>query len=411
MAENGVDYGMTPQGFIPKRLAQILNDMNDGIAEIVDPGSGEYPFQNATDDSLLQQTIGVFGQALSECWEAAYDGSVQFDPLKNSGAGQAGTVQLNAMLKMPGAYTILALRVTGKEGSAIPVGSRVATIDGLEVYATTADVILGASGAASVEAQCTLKGPFTPATGTVIAIQTPQPGWLGASNTSTLSVGSWEETEEELRVRQQQSTSLTSYRLIDSIFAAVRNVPGVKFARAYQNTSYNPEDYRGIPFKEVAVVVVDGEDQAIAEEIRLRLPTGQTGYGSTGVMFYDDQGLENPIYFSRPSKVPVYVSLTVKVTNASIFPSNGADMIKRNIILYADYGGDGNADGFPPGTAITRTRLYTPINSVPGHSIESLRIGTSAGNLKEQDITMGWRQVGNFSTARITVNVVGYAAT
>lgn len=410
MAENGTDYGMTSQGFIPKRLSDILGDMNNGIAVIVDPGSGEAPFQNPTDDSLLQQTIGVFAQALSECWEAAYDGSVQFDPLKNSGAGQAGTVQLNAILKLPGAQTIITLRLSGKEGTPIPAGSRVATADGLQTYATIADTLLGPSGVADTPARCTLKGPFSPAPGTVLAIQTPQSGWIGAVNTETLSVGSFEETEEELRARQQQSTALTAYRLIDAIYAAMRNVPGVKFAHAYQNTSFDPVDYRNIPFKEVAVVVEDGDDRVIAEYLRLLLPTGQTGYGSSMVMFYDAQGLESPIYFSRPTRVPVHISLTVKITNAANFPNNAVDLIKRNILLYADYGGDGNADGFPPGAPIIRTRLFTPINGVPGHSITSLRIGTSANNLAEKDIPIGWRQVGEFDADRITINVVGYGA-
>ena len=92
-------YGMTLAGFIPKRLADIQNDMNASIALIVDPHTGEYPFQNVTDDAVLQQVVGVFASALEEAWEAAYEASVQFDPQKNTGAGQSGTVQLNAITR------------------------------------------------------------------------------------------------------------------------------------------------------------------------------------------------------------------------------------------------------------------------------------------------------------------------
>ena len=65
-------YGMTLAGFIPKRLADIQNDMNASIALIVDPHTGEYPFQNVTDDAVLQQVVGVFASALEEAWEAAH---------------------------------------------------------------------------------------------------------------------------------------------------------------------------------------------------------------------------------------------------------------------------------------------------------------------------------------------------
>ena len=57
-------YGMTGAGFIPKRLADIQSDLNLELANIVDPSTGEYPFQNAADDAILQQVVGVFASAL-----------------------------------------------------------------------------------------------------------------------------------------------------------------------------------------------------------------------------------------------------------------------------------------------------------------------------------------------------------
>lgn len=76
--------GMTPQGFIPKRLADIIADMNTNLESIYDKKSDSYPFQNATDDSILQQIVGVFSEQLSFCWNAAYQAAIQFDPLKVS---------------------------------------------------------------------------------------------------------------------------------------------------------------------------------------------------------------------------------------------------------------------------------------------------------------------------------------
>lgn len=405
MATNGIDYGMTPQGFIPKRLAQILEDLNANVAGIVDPGSGEYPFQNAGDDSILQQVLGVVAEGLSECWEAAYDGSVQFDPLKNSGAGQAGTVQLNAMLLKPGAYTVVDMELTGKNGTTVPQGSRVATADGLQVYATMEPVYIGASGTAHVRAQCMEKGPFEPDPDTVISIQTPLPGWLNATNTATLAVGSVQETEEEARRRQQRSTSLTSYRQIEAIYAAVLNVPGVLYARAYQNDKTYPADDRGIPFKEVAVVAEGGDPREIANALFYRFPVGVLGHGNTTEVFYDNQGISYPISFSRPEDIPVYVQVDVTIVYRADFPDNGADLIRDAIIAYAEYGGEGNEDGLPPGSDIICSRLYTPVNSVPGHKITALTIGTSPGALGTDDIDIAWNEVGHFDASRIIVNV------
>lgn len=42
--------------------------MNASIALIVDH-TGEYLFQNVTDDAVLQQVVGVFASALEEAWK------------------------------------------------------------------------------------------------------------------------------------------------------------------------------------------------------------------------------------------------------------------------------------------------------------------------------------------------------
>ncbi len=405
MAENGIDYGMTSQGFVPKRLAQILTDLNGNIADIVDPGTGEFPFQSATDDSILQQVLGVFAEGLSECWEAAYDGSVQFDPLKNSGAGQAGTIQLNAMLLKPGAYTIVEMELTGKNGTTVPKGSRVASRDGLQVFATLEPVFIGASGTVTVQAECTVKGSIEPEPDTILSIQTPQSGWLNARNTSTVAVGSVQETEAEARRRQQRSTSLTSYRQIEAIYAAVMNVAGVTFCRAYQNRETFPADARGIPFKEVAVVAEGGAPREIAQALFLRFPVGVIGHGNVHEVFYDNQGVSHVISFSRPTEIEIYVQVDVTIINRADFPDTGAELIKAAIVDYAEYGGAGNDDGFPPGASIICSRLYTPVNSIAGHKVTGLRIGTAAGTLTESDIPVEWDHVGRFDASRIVVNV------
>ena len=405
MAENGIDYGMTPQGFIPKRLAHIVEDINTNMSFIIDPGTGERMFQNLSDDSILQQIIGVFAEGLSECWETAYDASVQFDPLKNSGAGQAGTVQLNAMLLKPGGYTVVEMDLYGAPGTLIPAGSRISAGGGGQAYATQQDAILGSTGWATTRAECLQKGPFAPEPETVIQIQTPVSGWRNAANTVTIVVGSAPETEEEARVRQQRSTSLTSYRQIDAIYAAVRNIPGVIYCRAYQNDKVYPADSRGIPFKEVAVVAEGGDPREIANALFLRFPVGVTGYGNTQEVLYDHQGVSHIIGFSRPTDIPVTVEMDIAITTRGDYPNFGAQEIRDAIVAYARYGGEGNETGFAPGVDITRSRLYTPINRVPGHKVTRLQIGVVGIPVGDDDIPISWNQVGRFDLERIIINV------
>ena len=406
-------YGMTLAGFIPKRLADIQNDMNASIALIVDPHTGEYPFQNVTDDAVLQQVVGVFASALEEAWEAAYEASVQFDPQKNTGAGQSGTVQLNAITRKAGTKTILTFDLTGTPGVLVPAGALIASASGETAYALQENVIFPAvvegqrTSHTTARGGCTEYGAFDPGPGTVNTIQTPVAGWFNASNTATESVGTAQETDEELRKRQQRSTQLTSYRQIDAIYASVLAVEGVTYCRAYQNATAYPVDDRGIPFKEVAAVAEGGDPAAITDALFLRFPVGVIGHGSISITKYDQQGVGYPISFSRPTPIPVYVNVIVEITNRSEFPDNGIQLIKEAIVAYAQYGDTSNTEGFPPGEDVIRTRLYTPINSIAGHEIIFCEIGTEQDALAEENIPIAWNQVATFDVDAITVTVRG----
>ena len=396
---------MTQKGFVPKKPAEILAEMRLEAAAIRDPATGTHPFMNLADDDLVAQMLSIFSEALGECWGAAFEAAQQFDPLKNSGAGQGGTVQLNSMTRLPGAPTIIEVALTGTAGALVPAGTRITNGDGSAAYITREDAVIAADGTGVATAVSTAKGPYDPEPGTIFAIKTPVSGLTSAVNTETLSVGTLEETDTQLRVRQQRSTSLTSYRQIEAVAAAVRNIPGVVFARAYQNSKHNPADERGIPFKEVAVVAVGGDQRAIAEALFLRFPTGQVGHGNVGETFQDSQGQSYTIRFSRPDEIPVHVALDITVTDRALFPDDGAERIREAIVAYAENGGEGNSYGFAPGEAVVRSRLFTPINTIAGHRIDSLRIGTSPDALSQSDIPVAWNQASHWDADAITITI------
>lgn len=173
----------------------------------------------------------------------------------------------------------------------------------------------------------------------------------------------------------------------------------------YQNTSDYPEDERGIPYKEVAAIVEGGEDDAIADALFYRFPTGQIGFGSTTVERVDQQKIIYPISFSRPVSVPIYVRMTLFVYDSTEWPSNGVELIQQAIIAYARYNSTDVDIGFPPGTDVIRSRLYTPINSVPGHSVKTLEVSLDGITWYESDISIEWNELAVFTADHISVTV------
>ena len=396
-------------GYAPRQLADIQIATNDNLAGIVEPTSGEKPFQNASDDSILQQIVAVFAEQTARVENAAKIAFDMRDPLSAVGVALSALVQLNGILRKPGAGTIVPLTLTGRPNTVIPAGSTVSDSNGTYRFAIRQPVVIPLAGTVAVNGYGTAYGAADPEPGTVVVIDTPVSGWDGVANGPTISVGTEEETDAHLRRRQQQSTTNTAYRHIEAIRAAVLNVPGVTFCRAYQNSTL-VTDGRGIPGKDVGVVAVGGDDAEIARALFHEFGIAQLGYGNATVVFHDDQNIAYPISFSRPVAVPIWCAIQLEIVsdeNIQIFPSNGPDLIRAAIIAFAHNGHArceplGNA-GFPPGQDVIRSYLYTPINSIGGARVVAVRLGLSPDSLAEQDIMVAWDHIGMFAAERIEV--------
>ena len=399
-------FGMTDTGFKPKRIADVYESIKARITEITDDKTGEKVFQNESDDSLFMQFSFIVAEAIAECWEHAYQASTVRDPNKASGAILKGLIQLNGLVAKFGSQTQINVKFTGLKDATIPQGSLISDVENSVNYSVDKSVTIGADGTATGTATALTKGPINPKNNTVIVIKTPTYGWTNVTNTGVVVVGAEPQTDEELHLEQQRATSNTAYRQIDTIYAGLLNVPGVEFARVYQNTGLTA-DSRGIDAKSVAAVVVGGTNEDIANSIARKSANINSFFGSTEVDVTDIQGHVNKIKFSRPEEVEIDVEVNITITDSSQFPASTEDaknQIKKNIVSYAQYNLQAT-EGFAPGVDVIRTRLYTPVNEVPGFKVNSLKIGKHGQGTSEADIEIAWNEVAIFKESNITVDI------
>lgn len=395
-------FGMTDQGFVPKRLSDVLESITTKVKNIED-ANGNKPFINESADTELGQFSQILAEEISICWEQAYLASQQFDPINARGVPLRGLVQINGITASDGSYTQVSMTLGGTAGTVIPEGSVIATSDGKELYSTVATATIGNTGYVVVSAICTEKGPKTPGNSTIITIKTPVFGWRSATNTSTISVGTLPDTDAQLHIKQERATSATSYRQVDAIIGGLIRVDGVKYARLFVNKTLTTNS-DGITGKTIAPVVVGGTNEDIAEVLRLKCGTLDNFQGTTTVTYTGPLGDSQDISFSRPTEIPIYVSIDISETENSTFTESDIDKIKQAIVDYAEYDQSGMS-GFPPGADVILSRLYTPINSVPGFKVNSLEIGKAADSLASSDIEIEWNELATFSTENITVTV------
>ena len=206
-----------------------------------------------------------------------------------------------------------------------------------------------------------------------------------------------------MHVKQSRATAATSYRQVDAIISGIMTVPGVTYARLYVNKTLTT-DARGIAGKTMAAVVVGGLDADIANVLRLKAGSLDNFAGNLHepIEFTGELGDVESIDFYRPTEVPIYISIRITVTESGVFPEDAVEKIKQAIVNYAVYDQEGVA-GFPPGADVLVSRLYTPINSVPGFKVDSLQIGKTSGTLSTNDIAIAWNELATFDASRITI--------
>ncbi len=405
------NFGLTPEGFNLKRLDDIVDELQTTLNQIEDPETGETLNIDLRGDDPFAQAIFAVADIHAKGWEALQLVARSFDPAQNTGAAQSGAVQLNGISRIAGSKSTIPITLTGVSGTVVPANSRISDAQQNTIFLTDVAYTIGVGGTVTGQASTENNGAFTQLINTVTTIITPVSGWTAVNNTADSTLGRVEESDEDLRVRRDQSTEVPSVGPVEAIRGALLQVSGVTFARVLVNNTLTT-DSNGITAKAIAAIIVGGNDQEIAQTLFLRTAATANYFGTTTVNITDNQGEVYPIRWIRPTEVDIFINLDITITNSNVFPGNGADLIREAIIGYVQQGASalgitsGFKDlGFVPGEDVTVGRLYTPVNSIDGHTVTTLEIGLSAGTTAVTPITINFDQIAAFSSANIDITV------
>ena len=388
------DFGITATGFNRKRLTQLLEELNAEQKSIFGDNL------NVSPESVDGQVNGSISESNANLWEIAEEAYNAFNPSAATGVTLSNLVQLNGITRLPAISSRVSLTITGTASTLIPLGSLVSTSDTGDSFATDADLTLDGAGNGVVFASATVTGPITAVSGTITSIDTPITGWNTVSNLADAEVGSNEETDIELRVRREKSLAIDAQSTVDALFSAISNVSFVTQNIVLENDT-NITDGNGLPPHSFQCIVVGGSDEDIGLAIWLNKPAGITSFGTTSTPILDSQGIPHTISFTRPTEIDIYV--TVNLTVFGDYPVNGDDLIKQAIVDYAN-GELVSGRGFSLNEDVIFSELYTPINSIVGHQVDSLFIGTSPSPAGTINIPIGLTEISNFLTVNIVVN-------
>lgn len=234
---------------------------------------------------------------------------------------------------------------------------------------------------ASAVVRGTSPGPIEEQEDDINIIATPSLSWDYVWNPFPASPGSYRETDEELRIRFRNTKFQRGTNIIESLYTALYDTNGVDEVYIIENDT-DIEDQYGNPPHSFLVIVQGGLNSSVAQAIWRNRPVGIRSNGSISVDILDSFGFIRQVLFSRPSYTPIFVEISL--TKGPDFPTNGEDLIRESILS--------QVNSYGIGEDVIYSRLYTPINSVQGHQVDSLEIGDASDELFPTNVSIAYNQ-------------------
>lgn len=238
-------------------------------------------------------------------------------------------------------------------------------------------------------------GPFPALAGAIDTISVPIVGWDSVINPVPAITGRLQETDEELRERFRNSKFVISANIIEALIDALKNVSGVTDVQVYENDT-DVTNSLGVTPHAFMPIVLGGLPTDVAQAIWENQPTGIASIGNTTVQIADSQGFIHDIGFKRPTPVPLYI--TIDISNTGNLPGDAIALMRQNIIDY-------HAANYFIGDEVIYSRFYTPINAVPGHEVNSFKLGTSPSPTGMVNIPIAFDHVSTIDPNNIIITI------
>ena len=226
---------------------------------------------------------------------------------------------------------------------------------------------------------------------TLTNIQSPVLGWDEVYNSYSSVASVPEETDKDFRLRVKFKSGNDSSGSRQAMQSELEALEGVRFVNIQENIQDTEFEGRGA--HGISVVVFGGDDDEIADVIARNRPCGCLTDGDIVIGVADINGKTQDIAFRRPVLVPIKVKLAL--TTDRSYPSDGNIRIQDAIVSHFDT--------LNVGDDVKLSRLYTPINTVDGQSVNSLQIGLLSGDYGTDNLELAFDELATISYENINI--------
>lgn len=296
-----------------------------------------------------------------------------FSPFTAVGAQLSNLAPLMNKRRLPRIYSQVTLQFNADlNGATIPDGTIVSSsLDRTKKYATKQQLVVAPNSSGVVLAEAIEASNFKPMAGTVTVMESGVYGVASVTNPSDGTLGRARETDAQLRFRMLQTSSAES-GTPEGIYTAISQVDGVTYSSLLENYT-DSTNSAGMPPHSIMPVVTGGDNAEVALAILQSRAAGIQFTTSANIPGASWQSVSviNPangqpvvVWFVRPTTTAATIAINIS-TDAN-FPTDGQQRIKDEVVSFVN--------DWPVGKLLYASRLYTPVNLVPGVDINSLTI-------------------------------------
>lgn len=261
------------------------------------------------------------------------------------------------------------------------------------------------TGAVDVVATAVNTGVLLAAAGDLTTIVNAVSGWESVTNLLDATPGRDIATDSELRLLREQELATGGSSTINALRAELLNVSGVTATTIFVNNT-DATDADGLPPHSIEAVVRGPDspsaafDQSIFDALLAGVAAGiQTSSGTGGTPVsgtaLDDQQTAHAMQFTRPTNIPIYVSLTI-TKDPDTYPTDGDAQIKAAIVAYGDAQNTGKD--------VVASRIIAAAFSVTGVlDVTACFIDDAPTPTTSTTIPINLRQLAVFDSSRIAI--------
>ena len=365
-------------GVIIPETQEVREDLSEGVQQALTTNSND-PSPNTDPASPIGQVIDLFTAELeAKNSEVAFLAN-QLSPDTATGVFLDAIARLYGVTRKTSEPTVVTCTCTGLKGTVIPYGAIVQDTQGNQLrHSVAMGATIGDNGTVDTIFSTVEHGPIEIGANTVTSIVTVIAGWDTVNNASAGVTGRDIEPDGELLSRMKESYAINANGTVENVQANLSELDGVLDCVVLENYTNNKQTQYSVELDphSIAVCIVGGDDEAIAETIFRRKSAGCGTNGETEVTFVDTEHFDAVYTYKiiRPTAqtFKVQVSFYSEGLNTDLQES-----VKQAIVQ--DFLGELKNSRVTLASTVYASRFYQAIQSVTDTPIQSVQIQLNNG--------------------------------